>query len=461
MSTTPPVWSKACAIIEQALDAQSFNRWIAPISASFKEDGTLSLVVDNDFIKHWIEDNYSHLIRTALQQADPNAPAFALEENPETRSHAPATPLPPRAAAPRPKAVPLGELRGAALDPNFTFENFVTGPSNNFACAAAQQAAENPGRAYNPLLIYGDTGLGKTHLMQAVAHAVQVKNPRAIIYYITCEAMLNDFIECIRNKTQNEFRRRYRTSDLLLVDDIQFLSRSAELQEEFFNTFNALQNEHKQIILTSDQPPNKIAGLEDRLVSRFQQGLTTDIQMPDYATRMAILRNKQSRLGEPIPDTFLDYIAQNITSNVRRLEGALTKLVCYRELLRKPLTMEVVVDQLSGFIAEDQKTALTCQDIQKAVCEEYELRLTDMTSKDRTQAVADPRKLAMYLCRKLTRCSFPEIGKCFDKNHATVVYACKTSADRINTDSVTRRRVEKILSRLGRSFDDLIPDTLS
>ena len=462
-----PLWAEAGKIIQETLDSQAYTRWIAPIVAQDEPDGSLTLFVKNEFVRQWIEVNYSTLIRDALQQVSNSVVSFTLKNAPGPAAnpgdseplelgkphdilplHAHATPV-------KPTPSPRGEMRGAELNANFTFENFVTGPSNDFAAAAVRATAENPGNAYNPLLIYGDTGLGKTHLMQAAAHYVREHNPRAIIYYVSCEMMLNDFIEAIRNKTQTDFRHRYRSVDLLLVDDIQFLARSAELQEEFFNTFNALQNERKQIVLTSDQPPNKISGLEDRLVSRFQQGLTTDIQIPDYATRMAILRNKQAGRGDPLPDIFLDYIAKNITSNVRRLEGALTKLVCFRDLLHRPLTMDVVIDQLSGFIAKEQKAALSCADIQKAVCEEFDLKLADLTSKDRSQIFSDPRKLAMYLCRKLTRCSFPEIGKAFEKNHSTVLHACKTSEDRINSDSATHGHVEKILTRLGRTFDDL------
>ena len=341
-------------------------------------------------------------------------------------------------------------MRGVPLNPDFTFDNFITGPSNSFAQAAALQVATNPGGSYNPLLVIGDTGLGKTHLMQAVAHAVHKRDPRATIVYITLEAMLNDLIDAIKNGTNADFRRRYRHTDLLLVDDIQFISRSPQLQEEFFNTFNALQNERKQIVLTCDRPPNKIQGLDERLVSRFQQGLVTDIQSPEYATRMAILKSKQAGAANPLPDEFLAYIAENITSNVRQLEGALTKLVYYRNLLGKPLTREIVEDQLRGILDQEKRAEPSCQDIQRVVAEEFDLRLADMTSKERPQNVAMPRQIAMFLCRSFTNKSLPEIARAFDKTHATVVHACKTIPGRMETDRTIRAHVENICDKLGR-----------
>lgn len=454
MSSVSPVWDNACEVLRQKLGDDPYSRLIAPIVPAPQPDGTLRLTVGDDFMKMYLEMNYKHVIRDALQKVDPSVP-FEFVIDPALAAP---EPEPVEAYRPAPAAVATGELRGMPLDPNFTFSNFIVGKSNTFANAAARQAAENPGGVYNPLLIYGDTGLGKTHLMQAVAHFVRAKDPRATIVYITLEAMLNDFIECIRNGKAADFRNRYRHTDLLLVDDIQFLTKSDALQEEFFNTFNALQNEHKQIILTSDQPPNRIQGLSDRLVSRFQQGLVTDIQTPDYATRMAILRSKQRTAIDPLPDEFLAYIAENITSNIRLLEGALTRVVCYRNLLPQdgtPLSLEGVKELLRGFVSEDQKEDPTCQDVQRVVAEEFDLRLADMTSKERPQKVAMPRQIAMFLCRQLTRLSLPDIGKEFGKSHATVIHACKTVPGRMEIDRDIHRHVENILAKLGRSMDEL------
>ena len=446
------IWARAREALRGTMDPGEFSRWIEPLAPSAAEDGSLRLGVGDDFAKSWLEDNYYQTrIEAALAAAAPGLRfAFVVDASlaPSADDAAAAAPSAPK-PAPRAKGAP-GEMRGVPLNPDFTFENFITGPSNSFAQAAALQVASNPGGSYNPLLVIGATGLGKTHLMQAVAHAVHKRDARATIVYITLEAMLNDLIDAIKNGTNADFRRRYRHTDLLLVDDIQFISRSPQLQEEFFNTFNALQNERKQIVLTCDRPPNKIQGLDERLVSRFQQGLVTDIQSPEYATRMAILKSKQAGAAEPLPDEVLAYIAENITSNVRQLEGALTKLVCYRNLLGKPLTREIVEDQLRGILDQEKRAEPSCQDIQRVVAEEFDLRLADMTSKERPQNVAMPRQIAMFLCRSFTNKSLPEIAKAFDKTHATVVHACKTIPGRMETDRTIRAHVENICDKLGR-----------
>ena len=466
MNNPLSVWETARARLGATLDPDTFSRWIAPLVPMEGEGGSLALAVGDDFTKLWIKNNYDGYIDDAVRSVDPEM-THDFTFRPDAVPPPPDPPPEPTLSAPAPRREesgsapgfsprgPAGELRGMPLDPNFTFENFVQGPSNSFAHAAAAQAAANPGGVYNPLLIYGDTGLGKTHLMQAVAHAVHVRDARATIVYITLEAMLNDFIESIRAGRSAEFRARYRHADLLLVDDVQFLTGKTALQEEFFNTFNALQNEHRQIILTSDRPPNKIQGLDDRLVSRFQQGLVTDIQSPDYATRMAILKSKQATASMPLPDEYLSYIAENITSNVRQLEGALTRLVCYQNLLGKPITREIMVEQLRGAIDREARAEPTCQDIQRVVAEQFDLRLSDMTSRDRSQNVALPRQIAMYLCRALTRRSLPEIARAFDKTHATVVHACKTVHGRMETDHAVRSQVETACAKLGRDLSDI------
>ena len=465
MKTPLSVWETARARLRDTLDPDTFSRWIAPLVPLEAADGSLALAVGDDFTKLWIKNNYDGYVDDAIRSVEPGlAHDFVLRPDAVPPPPEPAPAAAPdalgRGAGPGPSGRAqardaAGELRGMPLDPNFTFENFVRGPSHSFAHAAAAQAAANPGGVYNPLLIYGDTGLGKTHLMQAVAHAVHVRDARATIVYITLEAMLNDFIESIRTGKAAEFRSRYRHADLLLVDDVQFLTGKTALQEEFFNTFNALQNEHRQIILTSDRPPNKIQGLDDRLVSRFQQGLVTDIQSPDYATRMAILKSKQAGSAMPLPDEFLAYIAENIVSNVRQLEGALTRLVCYQNLLGKPITREIMVEQLRGAIDREARAEPTCQDIQRVVAEQFDLRLSDMTSRDRSQNVALPRQIAMFLCRSLTRRSLPEIARAFDKTHATVVHACKTVHGRMETDPAVRSQVETACSKLGHDPSDL------
>ena len=441
------VWARASESLRASMDQNTFSRWIQPLVPSVAKDGSLVLSVGDEWTKFYLETNFDAFIRDAIAEVSPDLRhAIALDE-----SLAPAAETAP-APAPAPAAhrAARGDLRGVPLNPDFTFENFIIGPSNSFAHAAALQVAANPGGTYNPLLSHGDTGLGKTHLMQAGAHRVRKNDARAVVVYITLEAMLNAFIESLKTGRTAEFRARYRKTDLLLVDDIQFLTGKDGLQVELFNTFNALQNERKQIILTCDRPPNKIQGLDDRLVSRFQQGLITDIQSPDYATRMAILKSKQAGAAHPLPDEFLAYIAENITSNVRQLEGALNKLVCYRNLLGKPLTMDIVSDQLRGILDQERKAEPSCQDIQRAVADEFDLRLSDMSSKARPQNIAVPRLVAMYLCRAFTRKSLPEIARAFEKTHATIVHACQVIPGRMETDPALRAHVETICERLGR-----------
>ncbi len=461
--------------LRETLGADTHSRWIAVLApVSTPESDALVLAAQDEWTKFWIEENFLPFIKDAARIEAPGlevslcvdasaaAAAAPAEENADDGSAAGAAAAAPEAGvgalqAPGPGpgrtdrggAGARGELRGLPLNPEFTFENFVTGPSNSFAQAAALQVSTNPGGAYNPLLFIGDTGLGKTHLMQAIAHRLHSTREHAAIVYITLEAMLNDLIDAIKTGTQAAFRRRYRHVDLLLVDDVQFLSRSPQLQEEFFNTFNALQNERRQIVLTCDRPPDQIQGLDRRLVSRFQQGLVTDIQSPEYATRMAILKSKQSGSPSPVPDEFLSYIAENITSNVRQLEGALTKLVCYRDLVGRPLTMEVVEEQLDGFLNRERKAEPQCSDLQRAVAEEFDLKLSDMTSRERPANVATPRQIAMYLCRRYTSRSWPDLARAFDKSHATIIHACKTISGRIETDPELRERVEGIVRRLG------------
>lgn len=466
MQNPESAWQKVSDRLKETLGEDTHGRWIAVLApVSTPEEDSLLLAARDEWTKFWIEQNWLAFIRAAAGAVlpgvsvsiavDPEAAAPAAADAPrtdaESDSDEPSPPRPsPSASQSRPKPQSgSGELRGMPLNPEFTFENFVTGPSNSFAQAAALQVAVNPGGAYNPLMFIGDTGLGKTHLMQAVAHRLRELRPSATIVYITLEAMLNDLIEAIKNGSQAAFRKRYRHTDLLLVDDIQFLSRSPQLQEEFFNTFNALQNERRQIVLTCDRPPEQIQGLDRRLVSRFQQGLVTDIQSPEYATRMAILKSKQAGSPSPVPDEFLAYIADNITSNVRQLEGALTKLVCYRDLIGRPLTREVVEEQLRGFIHREHKAEPSCQDVQRAVADEFELKISDMTSRERPQNVALPRQIAMFLCRRYTHRSLPEIARAFDKTHATVVHACKTVAGRVETDPSIRDRVETVVRKMG------------
>lgn len=453
------IWSAALARLKTSLDGDVFSRWIAVISPVSLCDGVLSVAVDNEMLKMWVENNYLPYIFDAVR-IDSAEQVTSIEVMVDSSR----TPAAQGAPEPEPAAVRartgVGASRaphtGNGLNPNYTFADFIIGPSNSFAHAASAAVAANPGNAYNPLFIYGDTGLGKTHLMQAVAHGVLSQNSDAVVCYITSEALLNDFIDSIRNNSMGDFRRRYRNADVLLIDDIHFLADKDTMQEEFFHTFNTLQNARKQIIMTSDRPLNKIQGLEARLVSRFQQGLITSIERPGFETRMAILRYKQRNATIHLSDPLLTFIAENITSNVRQLEGAITRAVCYASLARQELTIDVLRNLLKDMIDFEKRPELTFLDIQRAVADDYDLRLADMTSKERPQSVALPRQIAMFLCRTLTNGSLPEIAAAFEKTHATIVHACKTIPGRMETDRELKRRVEMIVEKLGRDPSSLL-----
>lgn len=454
------VWESALERLKSSLDGDVFSRWIAVIVPVSLDEGVLTLAVDNEMLKMWVENSYLPYIVDSLRIdfADTVREVNLVVDSEITSAAVGSSydkPLPKPEIQPNRAPSSKGHL-GMNLDPNYTFADFIIGPSNSFAHAASVAVASNPGNAYNPLFIYGDTGLGKTHLMQAVAHGVLSQNPRATVCYVTSEVLLNDFIESIKNNTSGDFRKRYRSADVLLIDDIHFLAKKTALQEEFFHTFNTLQNAHKQIIMTSDRPLNKIEGLEDRLVSRFQQGLITSIERPDFETRVAILRYKQRNSAIQLSGPLLTFIAENINSNVRQLEGAIIRAVSYASLSKRELTIDILRNLLKDMIDLEKCPELSFLDIQRVVAEDYDLRMTDMTSKERPQNVALPRQVAMFLCRSLTNGSLPAIAAAFDKTHATIVHACKTIPGRMDTDSDLKRRVEVIVERLGRDPSSIL-----
>lgn len=454
-STSHSLWQSASAQLRKLLHTDAYSRWFAIIQPVALEGNTLTLAVDNDFCQTWIEENYLSLIQDALRAVGAPADlevrfvvrAHDLPEPPQGQPSAAAS-APAPARAPRGKRLP-GDSR-SALNAQYTFAEFVVGPCNSFAHAAATAVANAPGAAYNPLFIYGATALGKTHLMQAVGHAVADTHPGASVCYVSTETLLNDYIAALGQNKTVEFRKRYRNADVLLVDDIHFLVGRKGLQEEFFHTFNALHNARKQIILCSDRPANELQGLEQRLVSRFEWGLVTSLEAPDFETRMAILRYKQSKSAVKLSDELLTFIAENVTSNMRRLEGAIVRSLSFCSLTQQTLTAETLRTLLRDILEQGQQNELTAERIQKAVAEQFDVRLADMTSKRRPQSVAVPRQVAMYLCRRCTRASLPEIAACFEKTHATVLHACKAVRSRMDTDADLSARVHTIVRKLGR-----------
>jgi chromosomal replication initiator protein len=445
---TATIWKEACTHLKSTLSKDVYDRWIAVIDAKHIEDDTLTLAVANDFYQSWLEENYVPLIRSAL--AAVTGTEFEIKLSVD-RNITPKTSRETQPGTPPPASTPKSRSKEAArLNPAYLFDSFVVGPSNNFAHAASMAVAESPARAYNPFFIYGGVGLGKTHLMQAIGHYVQAHS-KASVTYISSEAFTNEYIDALQKKGLVQFRRKYRNSDLLLIDDIHFLAGKERMQEEFFHTFNTLFDNHKQIIMTSDRPASEIHGLEHRLVSRFEWGLVTELETPDIETRIAILRKKAARLNLELPDEVLLFVAENIRSNIRRLEGALIRVASYASLTGRDLNTASLEYLLRDTLDQEQNEAPSIEKIQRVVAEYYDIRFGDMTSKRRPQAIAFPRQVAMYLCRTITQQSLPAIGNAFARNHATVLHACRLIEDRSKTDQTFRQSLSVLNQRLRRS----------
>jgi chromosomal replication initiator protein len=442
------IWGKACKHLENVLQPDVFSRWIAVIEANDLEDGALVLNVDNDFYQTWLEENYLPLIQNAIASVSPEPLRTVFRVSPRTAEPGPPPPSPKRATPRSRAATATAEVR---LNPSFTFDQFIIGPSNNFAHAASLAVAQAPARAYNPLFIYGDVGLGKTHLMEAIGHHVQGTS-RTRICYISSEAFLNEYIDALQNRSLISFRKKYRNTDLLLIDDIHFLASKERLQEEFFHTFNALFDARKQIVMTSDRPASEITGLEKRLVSRFEWGLVTELEKPDLETRLAILKHKMqsAHVNHMLSDELVLFIAENVRSNIRRLEGALVRAISYSSLTGRELTLESLKYLLRDTLEQEQRSVVTLSSIQRAVAEHFDIRLADMTSKGRQRAISTPRQVAMYLCRRMTSSSFPDIANAFGKTHATIVHGYKTIDNRMDVDKELRHSISTISQKLGR-----------
>ena len=448
--TATDLWKKACRNLEEILHPDVYSRWIEVIRPVELVDNTLTLAVENDFYQTWLEENYLPLIENALAAIQGETPKIVFTVSPRQVDHEPPkTPEKPkrslrskfgRRSDPRPK-----------LNPRFIFDSFIVGQSNNFAFAAAQAVAQAPARAYNPLFLYGDVGLGKTHLMQAIGGYAS-EHLKANVCYISSEIFVNEYIGAIQNRSIVDFRKKYRNADLLLIDDIHFLGKKERMQEEFFHTFNSLFDAHKQIVMTSDRPASEIAGLEKRLVSRFEWGLTAELEKPDLETRIAILHNKQDEAQIVLPEELILFIAENIRSNIRRLEGALVRAISYASLTGRELTLDSLKYLLRDTLEQEEVGVMGFDTIQKAVAEHYDIRLADMTSKQRHRAVSAPRQVAMYLCREITDASLPDIANSFSKTHATVLHAHRTVISRMDVDDSLRQQVRHIAHKLGKTL---------
>jgi len=447
-SSANVVWGDACKHLQSVLHSDVYSRWIAIIDAIDLTEDTLVLSVDNDFYQSWLEDNYMSLIEKAVaaSSSSPLTITFTVsdhaadvvkEEKPKPRKS-----IRDRLSQRRAVSTP-------SLNPKFTMDEFIVGPSNSFAHAASLAVAQAPARAYNPLFIYGGVGLGKTHLMQAIGHQV-LATTRASVRYLSSETLLNEYIDALQNRSLVQFRKKYRTVDLLLVDDIHFLAGKERIQEEFFHTFNALFDSHKQIVMTSDRPASEISGLEKRLVSRFEWGLVTELELPDLETRIAILRHKQEQMNVSLPEDQLLFIAENIRSNVRRLEGALIRSVSFSSLTGESLSIDSMQRLLHDTLDKEVNTEVTFSTIQKTVAEHYDIRLADMTSNRRPREIAVPRQVAMYLCRQMTRSSLPHIANAFGRTHATVLHACRAITNRLDVEDELKRDIADLSKKLGK-----------
>jgi chromosomal replication initiator protein len=412
-------WDQVLVRIESRVSRHSYSTWFKPTRFQGEDDASVTVRVPNTWFAEWLETNYSQLIQDCLREAGrPGLSVAYLPDSPENAPPPVVKPVPTNGRG----VVSLAPTAGARLNPKYTFDSFVVSSCNQFSHAAAMAVAEQPNCSYNPLYIYGGVGLGKTHLMQAIGNRVNVRGGTKM-RYISSETFMNELINAIRFEKTLEFKEMYRNVDVLLIDDVQFLAGKERTQEEFFHTFNALYDAQKQIVITSDVTPREIPKLEERLRSRFEWGLIADIQPPDLETKIAILRKKASRECTELPDDVGLFIASNCSANIRELEGAYNKVVAYASIAGQELTLELAKKTLRDMLVSDSPAA-TVDSIQKLISNYYNLPVSKLKSKNNARQVSFPRQVAMYLCKQLTRCSLPEIGRRFGgKHHSTVIHA--------------------------------------
>jgi chromosomal replication initiator protein len=441
------LWTEVSARLQEALNDQTYGSWFSDAQGEVLDDGALAIAVPNDFTREWIENHFFGLIQAAVRDTvgeDRRVEIVVRETDAPTQS------VPSAAATAAPPVEGATRRDTGGLNPKYTFDRFVIGSSNRFAHAAALAVAESPAQAYNPLFIYGGTGLGKTHLLQAIAAYIGEHTPDLAARYVTSETFMNDFINSLRDKRIESFKNRYRHYDLLLVDDIQFLEGKERIQEEFFHTFNSLYEGGRQIVMSSDRPPRDIATLEARLRSRFEWGLITDIQPPDLETRIAILRKKVHADGIHVGDPqVLTFVAGRISTNIRELEGALTRVVAFSSLTGKTMTVDLAQEVLKDVFPQGDAPEISIERIQELVVERFDMSLQELTGDRRSQSIVYPRQVAMYLCRELTDSSLPKIGKKFGgRDHTTVIHATSKIAKLIKEDRSVYNLVQELTARI-------------
>ena len=460
-ASTEAIWTQAKETLQSMVNPDLFNLWFDPIKLVTIKKSTAILLAPNEFCAVWLKDNYKEILQDVLSHITSSKLTVQFEigldtaykqcssESTDTESKFKKnTKATKTKSTTRTKSADSSEK---LFNPKNTFSTFVVGDNNSFAHAAALAVAQSPGRSYNPLFLYGGVGLGKTHLLHAIGHYALEENPRLKVSYLSSEKFTNKYIDAIQNNELAKFRRTYRKTDILLIDDIQFLAGKERIQEEFFHTFNALHEAHKQIVMTCDRPANEIKNLENRLVSRFEWGLVTDMQPPDYETRLAILRKKAASINIQVPEDIVTFLAKRIRTNIRRLEGALIRVSSYQSLTGKSMTTSTVEGLLKDVLHEEGRTIISIEQIQKRVADHYDIRLADMTSRRRPENIAFPRQVAMFLSRELTGKSLNSIGEAFGgRDHGTVLHACRLVRDRMEVDTDVRQAVRYLEGQISR-----------
>jgi chromosomal replication initiator protein len=451
-SSAEKIWGAAQHVLRTLLNGEIYNLWFAPLRAVDMDAEAITLEVANDFSQLWLQDNYSDLICQAVREAcghplkvkfQVGLGGFQMRSQPDRQEA--------KARDKEPFETVDSVARDLPFNPKNTFETFVVGNNNTFAHAASLAVAQTPGKAYNPLFLYGGVGLGKTHLLHAIGQYVAANRKQARVVYVSSEKFTNEFIDGIQNNQLMRFRKKYRQPDVFLIDDIQFLAGKERIQEEFFHTFNTLHESHKQIVMTCDRAANELQGLEQRLISRFEWGLVTDLQPPDIETRMAILRKKEKMMGVELPEEVVNFLAQRIRTNIRRLEGALVRVASYASLTGRKLSLEVIENLLREILHEEGRYTISIEVIQRKVAEHFDIRMADMTSKRRPESIAFPRQIAMYLARTMTDSSLNVIGEAFGgRDHGTVLHACRLVRDRMQVDGQVRQVVSYLEKQLMR-----------
>ena len=435
------LWEEVLKQLRERLGNQNFETWIKPIRVQERNRGEVDLEVPNKFFRDWLVEHFLTSIQESLASLSHQAPKVSVTVNQQLQ-----TSRTTETTEARERYKPQ---RTNNLILKYNFENFVVGASNQFAHAASFAVANQPGEHYNPLFIYGGVGLGKTHLVNAIGHRVVERRPALKVFYLSSESFMNELINSLRRDKMDEFKTRFRNVDVLILDDVQFIAGKERTQEEFFHTFNSLYESHKQIVITSDKFPKEIPGLEDRLRNRFEWGLIADIQPPDMETRVAILQKKAEVEGVMLPHEVALFLASHIDSNVRELEGSLTRLGAFASLTKVPITVDLVKEVLQNTLRRAQRE-VTIENIQKTICDHFDIKLGDLKAKRRTQNIALPRQVAMYLCRKHTSTSFPAIGYKFGgRDHSTVIHAARTIEKKLKEDPHMQATIEKLEKNLS------------